>query len=86
MTEVGTRTVTIKFPDDPDSVTTERKTMKGNNSMILNKATMIEAVQEWLDKRMPDYAPEVVTNVTLVTNVTSKDYKFEIVLNERTSE
>ena len=33
--------------------------MKGNNELILNTATMIEAVQEWLDRRMPEHAPQV---------------------------
>lgn len=35
--------------------------MKGNNTLTWNKATMIEAVQEYLDKR---YTPRIeVTNV-----------------------
>lgn len=39
--------------------------MKGSNYMHLNKATMIEIVQEWLDKRYQGMPPEV-------TDVTSK--------------
>lgn len=53
--------------------------MIGNNTMLLNTATMMQAVQEWLDKRMPECAPEV-------TNITGKDSTrgtFEITLNER---
>jgi hypothetical protein len=33
--------------------------MKGSNSLHLNEATMIEAVQEYLDKRMSTHAPVV---------------------------
>ena len=33
--------------------------MKGNNSLIFNTATMIEALQEYLNKRMSDFAPKV---------------------------
>jgi hypothetical protein len=34
--------------------------MIGHNSFRLNEATMIEAVQEWLDKRMPGEKQRVV--------------------------
>jgi len=34
--------------------------MRGNNDLILNHATIIEALQEYLDKRMGDYSPQVV--------------------------
>jgi hypothetical protein len=48
--------------------------MIGNNEMILNEATMIQAVQEWLDKRMPN-------SHTKVTSVSKSDYvEFKIVL------
>lgn len=53
--------------------------MIGNNSLILNTATMIEALQEWLDKRMGEYAPQVM-------DVAPKDASrgvFEITLNDR---
>lgn len=33
--------------------------MKGNNELILNEATMIEAVQFWLDSKMVARAPKV---------------------------
>lgn len=33
--------------------------MKGNNELILNEATLIEAMQEYLDKRMGEFAPVV---------------------------
>jgi len=35
--------------------------MKGNNSLTLNEATMIEAMQEWLIKRMGEFAPKVTS-------------------------
>lgn len=35
--------------------------MKGNNTLQLNEATMIEAVQYWLDSQMmPGASPKVV--------------------------
>ena len=43
--------------------------MKGNNELILNEATMIEAVQFWLDSRMVQMAPKV-------TGVNSKNEGF----------
>ena len=33
--------------------------MKGNNQLVLNEATMIEAVQFWLDSKMIPTAPKV---------------------------
>lgn len=33
--------------------------MIGNNQLNLNQATMIEAMQEYLDKRMGPFAPKV---------------------------
>ena len=33
--------------------------MKGNNTLELNEAALIEAMQEYLDRRMTDYAPKV---------------------------
>ncbi|MDZ4343257.1 MAG: hypothetical protein U1E51_12590 [Candidatus Binatia bacterium] len=35
--------------------------MKGNNTFHLNEATLIEAMQEYLDKRMLVYTPKVVS-------------------------
>ena len=35
--------------------------MRGNNEMILNELTMIEAVQEWLDKRWSAPRPKVTS-------------------------
>lgn len=36
--------------------------MIGNNKLELNTATMIQAIQEWLDRKMPTGSP-LVTNV-----------------------
>ena len=33
--------------------------MKGNNELLLNEATIMEAVQEYLNKRMGEFAPTV---------------------------
>ncbi len=33
--------------------------MIGMNELRLNEATMIQAVQEWLDRKMPHGAPKV---------------------------
>ncbi|MCR4319764.1 MAG: hypothetical protein NUV74_05435 [Candidatus Brocadiaceae bacterium] len=33
--------------------------MKGSNDLILNEATMIEAIQFWLDSRMVPPVPKV---------------------------
>lgn len=34
--------------------------MIGNNELKLNEITVIEAMQEWLDKRMAGYSPKIV--------------------------
>lgn len=34
--------------------------MKGSNTLELNTATVIEAMQEWLDKRMPNHGQRVI--------------------------
>lgn len=47
--------------------------MIGNNEMHLNEATMIQAMQEWLDKRMPGYSPKV-TSVSASTNYAGADF------------
>lgn len=51
--------------------------MKGNNSLVLNAVTMIEAVQFWLDDRMK--AP--VPTVTEVKAEGSGSYTFKIELS-----
>lgn len=33
--------------------------MKGNNKLSLNVATMLEALQEYFDKRMGEFAPKI---------------------------
>lgn len=33
--------------------------MKGQNTLQLNEATLIDALQEYIDKRMGSYAPKV---------------------------
>lgn len=56
--------------------------MKGNNTLVLNEATMIEAIQEYLDKRMPQHAP----NVQAVTSAKGASYglnTFEIEVTEK---
>lgn len=35
--------------------------MKGNNELKLNEATMMEVVQEWLDRQLPAGAPTVTS-------------------------
>lgn len=35
--------------------------MKGPNSLHLNEATIVEAIQEYLDKRMTAFSPKVVS-------------------------
>lgn len=35
--------------------------MKGNNELKLNEATMMEVVQEWLDRQLPGGAPTVTS-------------------------
>lgn len=52
--------------------------MKGNNKLILNEATMIEAVQFWLDSKMVHKAPKV-TNVKHIGS--GYDNSFEICLD-----
>lgn len=34
--------------------------MKGNNTLELNLATVMEAMQEWLDKRLPHTPQRVI--------------------------
>lgn len=51
--------------------------MKGNNSITMNKATMLEAMNLWLKSEFKE--PPVATNVTEVGNSNS----FTITLNEK---
>lgn len=55
--------------------------MKGNNTLILNMATMAEAVQEYLHKRMLGNAPKVVS-VKAASNSTY-DSTFTVELEEQ---
>lgn len=55
--------------------------MKGNNQLILNEATMIEAVQLWLASKYPEKTP-VVTAVTLSNSRGAYDKDFKIELAE----
>ena len=50
--------------------------MKGNNEILLNEATMIEALQEYFDKRMTTFAP-------VITNVGYRDREFKVSVKER---
>ena len=59
--------------------------MKGNNDLILNHATVIEALQEYLDKQMGTYAPFVVSitpksDNTVIVSVSEKDWTANIPL------
>lgn len=51
--------------------------MKGNNEFHLNTATMMEAVQMWLDYQMPKGAP----TVTGVTPGRNGDHTFVVALS-----
>ena len=35
--------------------------MIGINELLLNQSTIVEAIQEWIDKRMVDYSPKILT-------------------------
>ena len=35
--------------------------MIGVNELLLNQVTIVQAIQEWIDKRMVDYSPKIVT-------------------------
>lgn len=52
--------------------------MKGTNELILNEATVIEALQLWLDSQMVPKAP-VVTGVKLKSDGYAKT--FEVALD-----
>lgn len=48
--------------------------MKGNNMLALNTATIIEAVQEYLDKRLTSNARVRVTDVSQDSSYGSATY------------
>lgn len=52
--------------------------MIGNNMIVLNTATMIEAVQFWLNSKMPTDTPKVV-DVRLYRHSSLKE--FEVLLH-----
>ena len=54
--------------------------MKGNNTLELNEATMIEAVQEYLDKRFTKDTP-LVKRIT--THTVNQVLRFEVELSEK---
>lgn len=55
--------------------------MRGNNTLHLNEATIIEAVQEYLDKR---YTPTPkVTGIDLSSDYTGKTFKVAVVEEEQ---
>jgi hypothetical protein len=47
--------------------------MIGRNELSLNQATMVEALQEWITKRMAGFAPQVVS-VTFCRNGLSENF------------
>lgn len=56
--------------------------MRGNNSLTLNQATMIEIVQEWIDRNIPS-KPLRVTQVGVSTRTTGSATEFTVDLAER---
>lgn len=52
--------------------------MQGNNTLILNTATMIEAVQQWLDRQMVQRAPTVTGVEAEGKNYGSTTFKVEL--------
>ena len=55
--------------------------MKGVNELLLNQSTIVEAIQEWIDKRMVDYSPKIVT-----VSYDSTIYMFRVVTKEKETE
>lgn len=51
--------------------------MKGCNEIHMNHATVMEALQEYLDKRMGEYAPRVASirsnQDTIIVSTSSED-------------
>lgn len=58
--------------------------MIGNNTLLLNESTVIEAVQEYLDKRMT--AAPKVASVKPKTGNTYSCEAFEVQLKDREAE
>ena len=54
--------------------------MKGKNILHLNAATLMEAVQEYLDKRMGPYSPKVTAIKDAGTTYTDE---FKVSVEER---
>lgn len=52
--------------------------MRGNNTLILNTATMIEAVQQWLDRQMVQRAPTVTGVEAEVKKYGNTTFKVEL--------
>ena len=55
--------------------------MKGVNELLLNEFTIVEAIQESIDKRMVDYSPKIVTvrydNIIRMFRVVTKEKETE---------
>lgn len=58
--------------------------MIGNNTLTLNEATLVQAVQEWLDKRM-NPSPKV-GSVKAATGSAHKTDSFDVQLTDRGDE
>jgi hypothetical protein len=50
--------------------------MKGNNTLIVNASTMVEAMQEYLDRRTAGAKADKVEHVTYVSEGVNAVYKF----------
>jgi len=56
--------------------------MRGTNTLHFNAATMIEAMQEYLDKRMGDYAPQV-TDIRSGSDIRGYAPEFVVTVNDK---
>lgn len=52
--------------------------MKGNNELRLNEATMIEALQLWLDSKFVKAAPRVTGIEEISTGTYCKEFKVKV--------
>ena len=52
--------------------------MKGNNRIVVNQATMVEAMQEYLDKRAAGGKADKVESVDYIMEGSSGVYKFHL--------
>jgi hypothetical protein len=50
--------------------------MKGNNTLIVNASTMVEAMQEYLDRRTAGAKADKVEHVTYANEGVNTVYKF----------